>query len=34
MEYAICFSKFFTPKTKEELDIIYTENVKMTILMK
>jgi hypothetical protein len=28
MECAICFSKFFTPKTKEELDKMYIENVK------
>ena len=28
MECAICFSKFFIPKTKEELDIMYKENVK------
>ena len=28
MECAICFEKFFTPKTKEELEKIYNENVK------
>jgi hypothetical protein len=28
MECAICFSKFFTPKTKEEFDKMYNENVK------
>jgi hypothetical protein len=28
MECAICFEKFFTPKTKEELEKIYKENVK------
>ena len=28
MECAICFEKFFTPKTKEELEKLYKENVK------
>lgn len=28
MECAICYEKFFTPKTKEELEKMYEENVK------
>ena len=28
MECALCYEKFFTPKTKEELEKMYEENVK------
>ena len=28
MECAICYEKFFTPKTKEELQVLISENVK------
>ena len=28
MECAVCYEKFFTPKTQEELEKIYKENVK------
>jgi len=28
MECAVCFEKFFTPNTQEELEIMYKENVK------
>jgi hypothetical protein len=28
MECAICYEKFFTPKTKEEFEQLYNENVK------
>jgi hypothetical protein len=28
MECAVCYEKFFTPKTKEEFEKIYKENVK------
>lgn len=28
MECAICYEKFFTPKTKEEFEKVYKENVK------
>ena len=31
MECVICFSKIFIPKTKEELDIMYKENVKNNV---
>ena len=34
MECAICYEKFFTPKTKEEFEKIYKENVKNNELMK
>lgn len=28
MECAICFEKFFTPKTKKEFETLYNENIK------
>lgn len=34
MECAICYEKFFTPKTKEEFEKIYKESVKNNELMK